>query len=692
MNMKEKLQDKELRAQGASEKKPLQDAVQTNKNQPGNPEKDVENWKWFKWIYKWRYAEALLILVVCVLFEISGSSIGSWSVFLDGTYDRPSAEMSGDELGKFRTIRSDEWAVNTPMAFSQYYNQTGGFPYFSDTIRGDKTDAFIVYGQPVKSWEMIFRPFQTGYLFLEPSRGLSFFWCGRFLALLLVSLEFGMYLTRKKKLLSVVYSLLLTCSPLVAWWFAINGLVEMFIFGQLAILLFIRWMYASQLWKKLLYMVGVAWCGVTYILLFYPSWQLPFGFAYVFLVIGIFLREKKYVIWKKNQVILSVGALITSMAVPLAAIFYKSWDTINLVLNTAYPGNRIFLEERAWFKLFNWPMGLFFPYIDPIYSKFNVCEAAVIFSFFPAGVILGIVWIIKNRKKDPLLISMLAGVGFLLLYSAVRLPQGLAKVTLQDMTMGRRAIDAVGFLSLILLIYVVAKGAQRIRFKRTVCVSIAGAAVMAIINFYLNTEYIGFKGTFTLFAAMAMGMLFFVFAMKRKRYGGLVVYTVLIALAAGGTVNPVHRGVDSIYSNKLFQAIREETLEDEGKGLWIVENLPFPYHNIPMMAGAPTINSTNVYPNLERWEKLDSNKQYEEVYNRYAHISINVVDETSEEPVFTAPYPDQVQIRLRPEQLKVLDVAYILTDQDLSRFNRPDVSFEKEAQVGGYYIYNVSYS
>lgn len=689
--MKGKLQVKKLRTDRDLEKKRLQDATLADKSQPVNSEQGVEKWRCLEWIYKWRYAAALFILVVCVLFEMSGSSIGSWSVFLDGTYDRPSTEMTGDVLGKFRTIRSDEWAVNSPMAFSQYYNQTGQFPYFSDTIRGDKTDAFIVYGQPVKSWEMIFRPFQVGYLFLGPSRGLSFFWCGRFLALLLVSLEFGMYLTQKKKLLSVVYSLLLSGSPLVAWWFAINGLVEMFIFGQLAILLFIQWMHVRQLWEKLLYMAGIAWCGVAYILLFYPSWQLPFGFAYVFLVIGIFLREKKQVVWKKQQVILSVGVLISSMAVPLAAIFYKSGETIRLVMNTAYPGNRIFLEERAWFKLFNWPMGLFFPYMNPIYSEFNVCEAAVIFSFFPAGVILGIVWIIKNRKKDPLLISMLAGVGFLLLYSAVRLPRGLAKVTMQDMTMGRRAIDAVGFMSLILLIYVVAKGAQRVRFKRTVCISIAGAALMAIINFYLNTEYIGFKGTFTLFIVMSVGMLFFMLALKRKRYGGLVVYTMLIALVIGGTVNPVHRGVDSVYSNKLFQAIREETLEDKGNGLWIVENLPFPYHNMPMMAGAPTINSTNVYPNLKRWEKLDSNKQYEEVYNRYAHISINVVDETSEEPVFVAPYPDQVQVRLRPEQLKDLNVVHILTNQDLSRFNRSDVSFEKETQVGGYYIYNVSY-
>lgn len=38
-----------------------------------------------------------------------------------------------------------------------------------------ETDAFIVYGQPVRSWEVIFRPFHWGYLFLSPAKGLSFF-------------------------------------------------------------------------------------------------------------------------------------------------------------------------------------------------------------------------------------------------------------------------------------------------------------------------------------------------------------------------------------------------------------------------------------------------------------------------------------------------------------------------------------
>lgn len=651
-----------------------------------------KKWKLGEWLYKWKYVTALLILIGCVLFQISGSSIGIWSVFLDETYDRPYQEMTGDLLGKYRTIRSDEWAVNTPMAFSQYYNHTGAFPYFSHTIRGDKTDAFIVYGQPVKSWQIIFRPFQSGYLFLGPSRGLSFFWCARFLALVLVSLEFGMYLTKKKKLLSLAYALLVSCSPLAGWWFAINGLVEMFIFGQLAVLFFIRWMYARPLWKKLLYVAGIAWCGVSYVLLFYPSWQIPFGYVYLFLLIGIVLRERKNVVWKRNQVLLSAGVLAILMAAPLASIFYKSAETIKLVLNTAYPGKRIFTGGQGRFKLMDWPMSLFFPYMKPEYLTSNICEYASFFSLFPAGIIMGIIRLIKIKKKDPLLISMLLGTGFLLSYCVIGgWPKWLARLTMLGMSQESRAVDGIGFLSVLLLIYIAAKSAEKAHFIRDILLSTGACVLFIAVCLNKNLPYIKKEGAAVLFIVMALGMFFFLLAMKRNRYAGLACYVLIISLAGSLTINPVHRGTGSIYKSSLTKAIMDVTRADKGKGLWIVENLPFPYPNLPIMAGAPTINSTNVYPDLKRWEKLDKNKKDIEKYNRYAHISLKLVDVTLEAPLFSTPSPDQVQVMLNPGQLETLDVSHILTNQDLSRFDRPGIRFDQETKVGKFYIYNVSY-
>ncbi len=642
-------------------------------------------------VYQLRYLAAAVILFCCVLFEISGSSIGFWSVLLDGTYENSAQDNSGDLLGSSRSIRTDEWAVSTPMAFSQEYNHTGEYPYFSDTIRGDSTDAFIVYGQPVRSWEVIFRPFQIGYLFLGPSRGLSFFWCARMLALFLVSLEFGMYLTKKKKMLSVIYSVLVSCSPVVAWWFAINGLVEMLVFGQLAVLMFVWWMRTESLWKKVLLSAGIAWCGISYILVFYPSWQIPLGYAYLFLLIGIILRERKNVTWKKGPIILSAGVLFVLMAGVLGLIFLKSADTIKLVLNTSYPGDRSFVGGASLLRMFSWAGGLFFPSIDPGLGISNVCEEAQFFSFFPLGVILGTIQLVKSKKKDPLLITMTAGTCFLALYSAFPWPPLLAKVTLLSMCQGRRVLVGVGFLSILLIIYLISECTVNYKSRTAVVISSVTGVALAGICFINYTQFMGKKKALLLAAVIAAGAILIFVAMKWKRYAGLACYALIISFVSGMMVNPVHQGAESVYSSKLTQAIKEETEADQGEGLWMVEGLSFPYLNLPITVGAPTINTTNVYPNLDRWEQFDPDKKDFSKYNRYAHIVINIVDDSSQEPVFSNPYDDQLIVNLKPEQLETLEVKHIMSDKDLSGFSSEDIQFNETEKIGRFYLYNVVY-
>ncbi|TXJ40439.1 DUF7657 domain-containing protein [Brachyspira pilosicoli] len=93
------------------------------------------------YINRYRFAIAAIVFILCIIFEISGSSMGIYSNWLN--------TESGVIFGESRGIRSDEWKVLTPFMLSQYENHTGKFPYFSDTIRGDKTDVYMVYGLPV---------------------------------------------------------------------------------------------------------------------------------------------------------------------------------------------------------------------------------------------------------------------------------------------------------------------------------------------------------------------------------------------------------------------------------------------------------------------------------------------------------------------------------------------------------------
>ena len=323
-------------------------------------------------IYRWRYLLAVVTLVICVMLEISGSSIAMWADQLNVP-----KEEAGDLIGEARLIRSDEWNVLTPLALSQYQSD---FSYYSDIVRGDETDMYIVYGQPVAYYSVIFRPFHWGYLFLSPAKGLSFYWCARFIVLLMVSFELGMRLFDRKKLLSLSYGIMMAAAPVVQWWFAINGLVEMLIYGQLAILLVIFYMKDSKLWHRMAYGALLSVVAVSYVLLFYPAWQVPFAYAFLFLLIGVIIKNyKKDTFTKKDWGVLAV--VIGLFAAELIPILWKSKDTIMAVLNTAYPGDRVETGGGMFRALFKYLTSLWLPFQElPDNSTVNSC---FFFSFFP---------------------------------------------------------------------------------------------------------------------------------------------------------------------------------------------------------------------------------------------------------------------------------------------------------------------
>ena len=121
--------------------------------------------------------------------------------------------------------------------------------------------------------------------------------------------------------------------------------------------------------------------------------------------------------------------------------------------------------------------------------------------------------------------------------------------------------------------------------------------------------------------------------------------------------------------------------------MWIVEG-SYPLTNVPIMVGAPTINSTNVYPDLERWHQLDPDGQYESVYNRYAHINVTLTDE---ETRFDLLQADQFLLTLSFKDMEKLNVGYVLSAQDYSTLENIYVDLIPIAHERGYYIYKLSY-
>lgn len=630
-------------------------------------------------LYRYRFWIAGVLFVFCVIMEIHGSSIGMWARTL-GSLE------TGEIAGISRSIRSDEWAISTPMMLSQYY-QAEPFSYFSESLRGIPTDMFIVYGQPVLDTAILFRPFHWGYLFLSPGKGLAFYWCGRFIALFLVSFEMMMFLTNRRKRLSLAGAVFIVFSPVVQWWFAINGFVEMLIFAQLSILLLNQYMQTEKVWIRSICAGVIAICAGGFILTMYPAWQVPMAYLILILGIGVIVKNRKSFRFRKSDIII-LAVTFFIFTGNMAHILWKSKDTIAAVLNTVYPGKRVDIGGGAFSFILNYPSNIWYAMFGRG-TMSNVCESAQFIDFFPLCYMLPVYVLVKKRGKD-LITVLLLGMSILLFcWSIIGFPEILAKITLFSYSTGIRAYTILGFCNVLLLFR--ALSFTELYKMSTGKVVVSGVVLGSVVviggkvvfpDFYPDIRYyvvtiLAFIGLFTLL----------LFAANKKYQTCFILFSSCVMIYAGAFVNPICHGIEVVYAQEEVQEI--QTLYEKNKtALWAMESLGPPYNNLAIMTGASTVNSTNAYPAMEHWHKIDSSKQYEDVYNRYAFVILQLKEEGDAEFILNAP--DVFTVILTAEDLKKLDVDYIFTARnDLAQYSNEDVELVQMKTVDRFFIYQI---
>lgn len=616
---------------------------------------------------------ALLLLALCTLFEVSGSSIGLLTDSLGGE--------SNTIYGVSRPIRADEWQTNTPMALSQCVNLGGTFQYFSETVRATTTDMFIVYGQPLWDIAELFRPTHWGYLLFEAAKGLAFFWCGRFIFLFMVSFEFAYrVLCRGYKLLSAVYACMVAFSPLVQWWFAINGLVEMLIFGQLAFVFLDFYLNTESHLKRFFLALGIAWCLGIYALVFYPAWQVPFAYVFVAMLIAVLITRLPQAKKSKYDVAFIFIALGV-LCLFLSYIGLKSWDTIQIELNTAYPGKRVSTGGDAWCTLFFYLNDLFTPFKSQ-YAIINQCEDATFFTLFPLSLVLPLYMAIKFKKQRAIVFALGTVSAFFIIYLVFGVPDVVAQVSLLGRTTYNRAISALTFALLLMLFAAIPHLPEHVT---SAVVGIAVASGVVAIAGYCATASPSIK-----MAMVAMSILVIAIAAilcSRSHRCFFAASFLGVALICGALVNPVITGLNGMENNGVIKAIQEASNKDDE---WVTINTYYAENNAPLIAGAKAINSTNIYPALSRWEVLDPSGSYNEVYNRYAHIYIKLTGEEGSPAVFALRNPDCFEVSLNANQLMKIGATKILSASgELEGFSTEKTRIRLLKAVNGHYLYSV---
>lgn len=656
-----------------------------------------ENNKKLDLIFKYRHLVCVGIFLSLVIFQINGSSVGVWSEYL------PDSQNVGLLWGTPRSIRSDEWACILPFTVSQdlnYYAEINSF------FRGGaSTSVGLIPQLPVFSLIEIFKPNFWGYLFFGLEAGVAWDWAFFVVGLFVVTVDFAYILTRTKTL-SLLAGFLITFSPHIQWW---DGYATL-LFGQAGLLFLYLFLSIKSQKAKALSFAAMAWMAGCYLFIAYPP-RIVSCF-YVLAVLAIYLIIKRVHESKKgykfhlNKYVVFCIFCSTAVFVSLTIIILsQSSSVIEGMANTIYPGRRIYLGGDGLDCIFNGFNALYYS----ITPNENPSNTTPFFTLFPFPLAFGLFTFIKS--KDKLIFALVCLEIFFLIVMLFPIPEVISTLLLiSHFANSNRLLMPIGFLDVLLFILSLLYFLKHSSFKGyfngiefnklqrenslqlisvLTIAAIFTLSIVAILKF--SSPAFWSKGFmislfFGLYAAL-LSLAIFLIWKKSYALKCLAVSLCSILFISGICVHPIQRGLSPLVNTPIYEAVNKIAMQSRNS-LWLSEG-SFVYGNFLSSAGAVSINSTNYYPNIDLWNKMDPNGVYEQVYMRYSNIS-TVVENQLNDDEFELLATDHILIRFTPERLKQLNVEYLLAAQ--VHENTDQVEFKELFRSGNLIIYKLNYS
>jgi len=85
--------------------------------------------------------------------------------------------------------------------------------------------------------------------------------------------------------------------------------------------------------------------------------------------------------------------------------------------------------------------------------------------------------------------------------------------------------------------------------------------------------------------------------------------------------------------------------------------------------GLRAFNATNNYPDYGKWKVIDADGQWEEIYNRYAQVSVQLTDQQTNIELLS---PDHIKVTLNVQKLLDLGIDYVVSRE---RIDFPESDF-----------------
>ncbi|MEI7824727.1 MAG: hypothetical protein WCI01_05465 [Chlorobiaceae bacterium] len=484
-------------------------------------------------------------------------------------------------------------------------------------------------GVPVQHVSAFAKPATWGFFFLDLAQALAWYWWfpvfGGFIAVW--SLMNLLFPGRWKLMLALSASYIF--SPYAAAWSFTPAYAVMFPASALAFALFLL---KNRSWPLAILFglfLGLSLSG--FVLFLYPAWQVPLGYLFLFLCIGVIIRDRLYRFFALQPLV----SFILALSVASFVLYYwwiDAHEAIKILTETVYPGQRLLvtggdLDPSYWVRGISSIVTL---RNDFGYS--NSCEMAS-FIYLILPVFFGLtVYTLRNRRLDP--VALFAALFFIFVsyYQFVGIPSNLAKISLWGSSGGSRADIAVGFSQLILVAFMLTRpplnqhGSSGITLGRfpAILVSLLWSGLLITFFVIMTTFFVGFNGQSRVFSYVVALLVIFLtgvasFYLLSGRVRHFAVLYCLITFVISFPFNPLVRAPDNIAPRSDFLDKRDPSV-----GRVLVLGGGAIQAMMLMASGFSVLNGVHYYPQFQLWKKLDPSGKMNSIYNRYQHLDFGV--------------------------------------------------------------------
>lgn len=612
--------------------------------------------------YKYRYIISVFILIFLVIMKYHGSSLSIWNYVVQPSY---SEKTSSVVLGLERNFRGDEFFISTPTILSQYFNN---FQSTSNLLMGLKGSVLLFPTLPCKSITILANICYLPYLFLPLENAFSCSWFLKLFLIFFSSFELFCIVTNNKKKFALTGAILITFSGASCWW---SNMSILWI-GPTAVIILQKFISTDKKIYKILLSVLMGIIGANYLMLMYPAWQVPFGYAYLGFFIWLIIKNREKV---KVKDLLYVPIVLCIIFLLVFPAIYQSMSIYKITASTVYPGARVSVGGLSVDRLFSYYMNIFF------YKKnfSNPCEYSNFMSFYPLPIIISIIYIInqvitkKKSKKgeiDSFLVIFTIIALLISTWNYVKIPLIVSKITMLSFSTDSRAQLVVGYICIFLLIRILANYENNnkisvIKLVVSLIISILFNLLIFVILYHFFSYYLTLK-MFIILAIIFIPVILFIIINNQKTNNYLLLLLIIISFFTGVCINPLSKGLSVFYKKPISTEIQKIVNKDPD-ARWLAIGDNYALSNYTIANGAITINSTNYYPNLKLWKKLDPSNKYEKVYNRYSHVKIKLTNKKTSFELLTT---DSYIINLNVNDIEKLDVDYIMTTEPTKKIEK----------------------